>query len=132
MLFGLNLKSQNVEVLSSFQPADAADCNGAEGRENMMVKVQCEGRRVTGIRVDESDVRRYFPEKMRDVELQLGDLRISCGLTPSFWSGEPELRDPRLCVWLESRTPLRPRKSSQIPVEMVPSGEKSFRLQACR
>ncbi len=35
------------------------------------------------------------------IELQLDHLQIQCGLAPEFWHGEPEIRDARLCEWLD-------------------------------
>ncbi len=69
----------------------------------MVVKTQSKGRGVTGLHVGMNNVRRYFPKGTRDIELQLGHLTIQCGLKPDFWEGEPEIYDPRLCAWLESK-----------------------------
>lgn len=67
----------------------------------MVVTTQENGREVVGLRVGAANVRRYFPRDMRAVELLLGDLRIECNLSPSFWNGQPEIRDPRLGAWLK-------------------------------
>ena len=69
----------------------------------MVVTSQCCGHRVTGILVGESNVQRYFPRNITEIELQLDHLRIECGLGPHFWNGKPEISDPRLCLWLESK-----------------------------
>lgn len=50
----------------------------------MVVTSLCMGRRVTGINVGESNVRRYFREQVSEIELQIDHLRIQCGLTPGF------------------------------------------------
>lgn len=93
----------------------------------MVVTSQYTGRRVTGLYVGADNVRRYFPKRISEIELQLDHLRIECGLPPGFWRDEPELHDPRLCVWLESK---HTKAHGQIPValSMIPSGENSFIL----
>ena len=69
----------------------------------MLVTSQCHGHRVTGILVGQSNVQRYFPRNITQIELQLGHLRIECGLPSHFWNGKPEICDARLCLWLESK-----------------------------
>ena len=69
----------------------------------MVVKTQSKGHGVTGLHVGVNNVRRYFPKHIASIELQLDHLQIECGLNPNFWQGEPEIFDPRLCAWLESR-----------------------------
>jgi hypothetical protein len=69
----------------------------------MVVKTQSKGHGVTGLHVGSNNVRRYFPKGTKNIELQLGHLRIQCGLKPDFWQGQPEIYDPRLCAWLESK-----------------------------
>lgn len=92
----------------------------------MVVTSQCCGRRVTGILVGESDVERYFPKTLKEIELQLDHLRIECGLGPHFWNGKPEISDPRLCLWLESKH--RNGNGCRRPTHlaMIPSGANSF------
>lgn len=98
----------------------------------MVVKAQCEGREVTGLYVGIRNVRRYFPKHVPVVELQLDHLRIQCGLEPGFWKDRPEIHDPRLVSWLESRYfHARPCRTS-IALAMVPSGKHSFRIQPFR
>jgi hypothetical protein len=58
---------------------------------------------VTGLNVGATNVRRYFPKSITEIELELDHLRIQCELTPEFWRGQPEIHDPRLCLWLESK-----------------------------
>lgn len=95
----------------------------------MMVKTQSKGHGVTGLHVGTDNVRRYFPKGTQNIELQLGHLRIQCGLNPDFWQGQPEIYDPRLCAWLESKnlhgTPNRP----PVSLAMIPAGDNSFQLQ---
>ena len=93
----------------------------------MVVKTQSKGRGVTGLHVGINNVRRYFPKGTRDIELQLGHLTIQCGLKPDFWDGEPEIYDPRLCAWLESKHLARSR--TPVPLAMIPAGKNSFQLR---
>lgn len=98
----------------------------------MVVKAQCEGREVTGLYVGARNVRRYFPKHIPAVELQLDHLRIQCGLDPGFWEDRPEIHDPRLTAWLESRYfHARPCRTP-IALAMVPSGKHVFRIQPFR
>jgi hypothetical protein len=79
-----------------------------------------------------NNVRRYFPRHISVIELQLDHLQIQCGLSPDFWKGEPEIFDPRLCAWLESRhLHTKPNRAS-VPLAMIPEGKNSFRLQPVR
>jgi hypothetical protein len=71
----------------------------------MVVRTQNKGRRVTGLNVGADNVQRYFPKDILTIELQLGHLRIQCGLEPDFWQNRPEIHDPRLCIWLEFKYP---------------------------
>jgi hypothetical protein len=95
----------------------------------MVVKTRSKGHGLTGLHVGVSNVRRYFPRRVAVIELQLDHLQIQCGLAPDFWQGQPEIHDPRLCAWLESKNfhsrPDRP----PVPLAMIPAGNNSFRLQ---
>ena len=94
----------------------------------MVVKTQYQGYRVSGIYVGVNNVRRYFSKRINAVELQLDHLRIECGLTPRFWDGQPEIHDPRLCDWLESKQ-LHDRPSREpVPMALIPSGKNSFKV----
>lgn len=95
----------------------------------MVVKTQSRSRGVTGLHVGASNVRRYFPKDVSVIELQLDHLQIQCGLAPDFWQGEPEIFDPRLCAWLESKHLHNKQNRGPIPLAMIPSGKNSFRLQ---
>lgn len=99
-----------------------------EKQVRMVVKTQSKARGVTGLNVGASNVRRYFPKHISVIELQLDHLRIQCGLNPEFWHGNPEIFDPRLCAWLESRMH-KSSDRSPIPLAMIPAGKNSFRLQ---
>ena len=94
----------------------------------MLVTSQCSGNRVTGLYVGERNVQRYFPKGVLAIELQLDHLRIECGLSPLFWDGQPEIHDPRLCLWLESKQSQRKERRAPMPLAMTPSGEHSFTL----
>jgi hypothetical protein len=98
----------------------------------MVVKTQNKGPGVTALHVGVNNVRRYFPKHIAEIELQLDHLQIQCGLEPGFWQGEPEINDPRLCAWLESKRKQGPASRSSIPLVMVPAGKDSFRLQPMR
>jgi hypothetical protein len=98
----------------------------------MVVKTQNKGLVVTGLHVGVNNVRRYFPRNVCEIELQLDHLQIQCGLGPAFWQGEPEICDPRLCAWLESKRGRGQPYGASIPLAMVPAGENSFRLEPVR
>lgn len=93
----------------------------------MVVTSHFIGHRVTGLYVGATNVRRFFPKRMTQIELQLDHLRIECGLNPNFWQDHPEIDDPRLCIWLESK---RYNGNGNVPVRLslVPSGTNSFVL----
>lgn len=94
----------------------------------MVVKTQSKGHGITGLHVGTANVRRYFPKDTHNIELRLGHLRIQCGLKPDFWQGQPEIYDPRLCAWLESKN-LHGTANRTVPLAMIPSGNNSFELQ---
>jgi hypothetical protein len=95
----------------------------------MLVKTQSKGHGVTGLHVGTDNVRRYFPKGTQNIELQLGHLRIQCGLKPDFWRGEPEIYDPRLCAWLESKNLHGTADRAPVPLAMIPAGDNSFQLE---
>jgi hypothetical protein len=72
-------------------------------------------------------VRRNFPKGVTEIELELDHLRIQCGLDPDFWRDHPEIYDPRLCLWLESKQ-RNVNAISPVPLAMIRSGENSFVL----
>lgn len=92
----------------------------------MVVTSQCSGRRVTGILIGENNVERYFPKNLKEIELQLDHLRIECGLPSHFWDGKPEISDPRLALWLESKDRRGSGRRVPTPLAMIPSGANSF------
>jgi hypothetical protein len=98
----------------------------------MVVKTQCKGRGLTGLHVGITNVRRYFPREMAVIELQLDHLQIQCGLNPGFWKDEPEIFDPRLCAWLESKHFHTKPDRTPVPLALIPAGNNCFKLQPVR
>lgn len=95
----------------------------------MVVRTQYDGFRVSGLYVGVRNVRRYFSKRNPVVELQLDHLQIQCGLAPRFWEGQPEIHDPRLSVWLESKYLHKKPSKTPVLLTMVPSGNNCFRIQ---
>jgi hypothetical protein len=94
----------------------------------MLVKAQYKGHAVTSLRVGRQNARRYFARSAPTIQLELGHLCIECGLPPDFWQGEAELRDWRLCAWLESKHNAGGSLNTQVTLTMIPSGENSFKI----
>lgn len=95
----------------------------------MVVKTHSKGRGVTGLHVGAQNAQRYFPKDTPFVEIQLDHLQIQCGLTPEFWRGQPEIYDPRLCAWLETKYPAGNRNGYPVPLALIPAGKNAFRLR---
>ncbi|MDR3735333.1 MAG: hypothetical protein P4L10_07340 [Acidobacteriaceae bacterium] len=95
----------------------------------MVVKTQNRGRSVTGLNVGANNVQRYFPQNILIIELQLDYLQIQCELEPDFWQDQPEIRDPRLCAWLEFKYPHGKPDRTPVSLAMIPAGKNSFRVQ---
>lgn len=95
----------------------------------MVVKTQSKGRGVTGLNVGLSNAQRYFQRDVPSVDLELDHLQISCDLSPDFWQDQPEIFDPRLCAWLESKHLSANTQRGPIPVDLIPSGKNSFRVR---
>lgn len=96
----------------------------------MIVRAQSRGCGISGLYVGTENVRRYFSKDIPFVELQLDHLSIQCGLTPDFWEGQPEIYDPRLCLWLETRHMHRTRDRTPVRLAMIPEGKNAFRLES--
>ena len=94
----------------------------------MIVTSQCIGHRITGLYVGVSNARRHFRKGVGTVELQLDHLMIACGLSPSFWQDQPEIQDPRLCAWLESKHRDARGRRTPIMMDMIPLGKNTFLL----
>lgn len=95
----------------------------------MVVRTHSIGLGVTGLHVGPANVRRYFPKNTAMIELQLDHLQIQCRLSPNFWRDQPEIHDPRLCAWLETKHMHSKPDRSPVSLSMIPAGENSFRLQ---
>ncbi len=98
----------------------------------MVVRTQCDGREVIGLYVGTRNARRKFPRGTKDIELVLGHLHIHCELRPEFWRGRPEIRDPRLCDWLESKVFHGRARRTPVPLAILPAGKNAFRLQTIK
>jgi hypothetical protein len=94
----------------------------------MVVKTQYQGRRVSGLYVGANNVKRYFSKRIAVIELQLDHLQIQCGLAAHFWEGRPEIHDPRLCDWLESKNLHDRPCRTPVPMAMIPAGKNSYKL----
>ena len=95
----------------------------------MVVTTHSKARGITGLHVGSSNVRRYFPKGTTAIELKLDHLSIQCGLRPDFWDGRPEIYDPRLCAWLESKHLHGKADRAPVPLAMIPDGINSFQLR---
>ena len=95
----------------------------------MVVRTQSKGLEIRGLEVGAQNVRRYFPKDAEVIELELDHLQIQCCLAPSFWKDRPEIRDPRLSAWLESKNFHQRPSCEPVPLAMIPSGKSSFRLR---
>jgi hypothetical protein len=95
----------------------------------MVVTTQSKGRGVTGLNVGTDNAQRYFPKGISAIEIELDHLNIECKLSPSFWQGQPEIYDPRLCAWLESKHFHSNPGRKPVPLAMIPSGKNSYRLR---
>jgi hypothetical protein len=95
----------------------------------MVVRTQCKGREYVGVEVDAGNVRRYFPRQTHVIEIELDHLQIQCRLQPGFWNGHPEISDPRLKAWLESKNFKGKPGEEPVPLVLTPSGKNCFRLQ---
>jgi hypothetical protein len=96
----------------------------------MVVKAQRKARGVTGLHVGAVNVKRHFPRHISEIELHLDHLQIQCALPPGFWNGNPEIHDPRLCAWLESKNFHARFRGKPVPLALIPAGENTFRLHS--
>lgn len=95
---------------------------------SVLVTAQYKGHSVTALRVGQQNVRRFFARSAKVIEFELDHLRIECGLPPEFWNGEAEIRDRRLCAWLESKHHPQRRSHSDVTLTMIPAGSNAYRL----
>jgi hypothetical protein len=96
----------------------------------MVVRTQSNGTNSFGLRVGTANAKRYFPRTMEAVELRLDDLHIECQLPASFWNGQPEIFDPRLCAWLKFKVLKERRNGNPIALKLEQSGTNSFTVQS--
>jgi hypothetical protein len=101
---------------------------GIEKQALMVVKTQSRGYGVTGLDVGTGNVARYFAPGTHSIELQLDHLQIECELSPEFWQGHPEIYDPRLCAWLESKHFCGLPGHAPIALSLIPAGKNAFRV----
>lgn len=101
----------------------------SDRQNSMLVKPQSKGREVLGLDVGALNARRYFSKDASVINLELDHLQISCDLAPDFWEGQAQIRDRRLCAWLELKNFHGKAGQSPAPLMMIPSGKNSFRLK---
>jgi hypothetical protein len=94
----------------------------------VLVTAQYKGHSVTALRVGRRNARRFFAKSTSAIEFELDHLRIECGLPPEFWDGEAEIRDLRLCAWLESKHHPRRPPHTDVTLAMIPAGRNSYKL----
>lgn len=94
----------------------------------MIATMQSDGHSITGIRMEMSDARRFFPRGLTSVDLELDHLRISCDLHACKWLQQTEISDPRLTAWLSEKFYGQKLPRTPVSVELRKSG-KSYRLQ---
>ncbi|MGP8251706.1 MAG: hypothetical protein ACLQHF_06700 [Terracidiphilus sp.] len=95
----------------------------------MVVQIQRNGRSVTGLRIGSGNVRRYFPKSRQSIDLELGHLLIRCKLQPDFWRNEPQISDPRLSAWLESKENGARGRHGRTQMSLIPARGESYRLE---
>ncbi len=94
----------------------------------MIFEADCKGSVVTGLRLGRESGGTLFGSRPGMLELELDHLRISCGLPAGFWNGEGEIRDRRLCGWLELKKQ-REGAVGAMSVTLTPAGENAFRVK---
>lgn len=95
-----------------------------------MVRTECTRRKVTGIYIGSTNVRRNFPKRTAAIEFELGHLRIGCELEEEFWRDQPRIRDSRLCEWLEFKLYRERKYMTPLPLVLVQSGRNAFKVRA--
>ncbi len=96
----------------------------------MFVKALSKSRGVTGLLVGASNACRYFPQDIYTIELEIGHLKIQCNLDKEFWSTCPEIHDPRLSAWLETKHMHSNIARTPVSLALIPTGKCSFRLDS--
>jgi hypothetical protein len=92
----------------------------------MLVKAHRVGRDQFDLQIGTTNARRYFRKRTPTIDLKLDDLEIRCELSPDFWEGRPEIRDPRLSEWLEFKVGSGRQGRDPMLLTMVPSGSDTF------
>ncbi len=95
----------------------------------MVVKTYRDGRDQLGLLVGRTNARRYFRKHAQTIDLVLDGLEIQCRLSPDFWTGRSEIRDPRLSEWLEFKVGRGRAGAAPLQVTMVPSGVDAFLIR---
>jgi len=98
----------------------------------MVVRTQSDGRSVTGLYIGTRNARRNFSRRVQSIELRLGHLHIHCDLPPTFWRGDPQIRDARLAGWLEAKIFHGRSCRTPVPMALLPAGKNTFRLLPLR
>jgi hypothetical protein len=98
----------------------------------MFVKALSKSRGVSGLLIGTGNARRYFSPEIPVIELELGHLKIQCNLDKDFWESKPEIHDPRLCAWLETKHMHSNAGRTPVSLALLPSGKNSFRLESMR
>ena len=96
----------------------------------MVVTTRDNGQAELGLRIGAANARRYFPRTIGAVDLVLGDLRIQCSLPSDFWSGQPEIRDPRLGAWLKYKVSRERSGRKPVALAMEKAGTNAFKVQS--
>jgi hypothetical protein len=94
----------------------------------MVVRTLGCGNSVEGLYIGTRNARRHFSLLSRHIELQLGHLQVNCELPSDFWSGRPEIRDPRLAGWLFYRIFHGNICHAPVPVAMEHRGNGIFHV----
>lgn len=98
----------------------------------MLVTALSKRRGVTGLLVGAENVRQFFPVSNTVIELELGHIKIQCSLHEEFWAGKPEILDPRLSAWLETKHMHANARRSPVALALMPSGKSSYKLEPLR
>jgi hypothetical protein len=85
-----------------------------------------------GIRISREDRDRYFNEEWDYVIIQLDDEGVRVHFSSYFWGECSELRSAKIGRWMIRRGHQRWSKGSPPVFELVPIGERKFRLQEVR
>jgi hypothetical protein len=96
----------------------------------MVVNTQCTRHEVIGLCIGATNVRRHFSRGTGWVELHLDHLEIQCRLPPDFWLDTPEIRDRRLCEWLNFKICHESWNRRPTKMEMEQTGTNCFTIHS--